>query len=123
MKSDQMIAFCGLVCESCDIRRAPEDPEAAERIVVWFKEEGWLKENEGIHEVIEHYMYCRGCKGDRSVHWSPECPLLVCCTNKGLEFCCQCSEFPCEQLVEWAEQGEPYSQALARLKAMKDQLK
>ncbi len=118
MKSN--IAVCGLDCELCDIRKAPHDPEAAQRIVAWFKKEEWLSEDEGIDEIIERSMYCTGCRGDRSVHWSPDCPILICCVDKkGLEFCYQCSEFPCEQLTEWAQQGEQYSQALTRLEKMK----
>lgn len=121
MKSDQMIAVCGIDCGSCDIRRAPDDSEAADNIVAWFKKEGWLKEDEGIKEVIERGMYCTGCRGDRSIHWDSECQILVCCIDeKGYEFCYQCEDFPCEQLVKWAEQGEQYRQALDRLKTMKE---
>lgn len=123
MKLNQMIAVCGLDCESCDIRRAPNDPEAAQRIVAWFKREGWLKEDEGITEIIERSMYCKGCKGDRSVHWSPDCEILTCCINdKGHQFCYECSVFPCEQLITWAEQNEGYFEALNRLKTMKEDI-
>ncbi len=71
-----MIAVCGLDCGGCDIRRVPNDPEAAQRVVTWFKQKGWLKEDEGVHEVIERSMYCMGCRGDRLIHWSPECWIL-----------------------------------------------
>ncbi len=60
-----MIAVCGIDCGSCDIRRAPDDFEAAQRIVAWYKKEGWLKVDEGIKEVIERSMYCKGVKTDR----------------------------------------------------------
>lgn len=114
-----MIAVCGLDCGPCDIRKAPNDPEAAKRIVAWFKKEGWLKKNEGITEVIKRDMYCKGCKGDRSVHWSPDCWILKCCVDdKGQEFCYQCSVFPCDRLVERAEKDDHYGQALDRLKKM-----
>lgn len=117
-----MIAVCGLDCKSCDIRKAPTDPEAAERIVAWFKKEGWIEEDEGIQEIIERSMYCTGCKGDRSIHWSPECQILTCCVDdKGYEFCYQCSEFPCDQLTKWAEQDDSYRHALERLKIMKNE--
>ena len=120
MEPEEMIAVCGLNCGMCDIRRAPDDPEAAQRIVTWFRKEGWLKEDEGMKEVIERSMYCKGCRGDRSVHWSPDCSILACCVDdKGHEFCYQCDDFPCEQLIKWAEQGAPYTDALNRLKAMK----
>ena len=117
----EMIAVCGLDCGSCEIRRAPNEPDVAQRLVAWFKKEGWLKEDEGISEVIERRMYCRGCRGDRSVHWSADCWILKCCVDdKGHEFCYECNMFPCERLSEWAKQSNDYSQALQRLKKMKE---
>ena len=117
----EMMAACGLDCGSCEIRTAPNEPDAAQCLVAWFKKEGWLKEDEGINEVIERRMYCRGCRGDRSVHWSSDCWILKCCIDdKGHKFCYECSMFPCERLSEWAKQSDDYSQALRRLKKMKE---
>jgi len=119
--TNQMIAVCGLDCENCDIRKVPTDAEAAQRIVAWFKEMGWLKESEGVAEVIERAMYCRGCRGDRSVHWSADCWILQCCVDdKGLAFCYECEVFPCGQLSEWAKENTSYTQALARLRQMRE---
>jgi len=117
----EIIAVCGLDCGPCDIRRAPDDPEAAQRIVAWFEKEGWLKEDEGIAEVVGRGMYCKGCRGDRAVHWSPDCWILKCCVDeKGHTFCYECSEFPCERLSERARESDHYGQALDRLKQMKE---
>lgn len=122
MTYKEIIAACGLICESCDIRRIPFDSEAAGRMVKWFRTQGWIEENEGIEEIISRKMYCKGCRGDRSVHWSPECPILICCVDeKGYEGCHECSDFPCEKLEEQAEQGEKYREALDRLRIMKVQ--
>jgi len=117
----EMMAACGLDCGPCEIRRAPNEPDAGQRVVAWFKKEGWLKEDEGINEVIERRMYCRGCRGDRSVHWSSDCWILKCCVDdNGHEFCYECVSFPCERLSEWAKQNDDYGQALQRLKKMKE---
>jgi hypothetical protein len=124
MKPTNLIAVCGIDCESCDIRKAPEDPEAAKRIVAWFKKEGWLNGDEGIKEVMEKSMYCTGCRGDPLIHWTPDCWILKCCVHeKGHEFCYQCNTFPCKNLVIWAEQNDHYSEALNRLKDMKEKQK
>jgi len=115
----EMIAVCGLDCGGCDIRRAPADPDAAQRVVAWFRQMGWLEEDEGIAEVIERRMYCQGCRGDRSVHWSADCWILKCCVDdKRLEYCYECDTFPCGELVEWAQQNANYTQALDRLRQM-----
>lgn len=114
-----LTAVCGLDCGSCDIRRAPTDAVAAQRILAWFREMGWLDENEGLSEVIQRSMYCTGCRGDRSVHWSPDCWILKCCADeKGLDFCHECDVFPCEQLNEWSMENVQYAQALERLQRM-----
>lgn len=115
----EFIAACGLDCGSCDIRKLPFDLEAAERVVEWFKRQGWLKEHEGREEVLERSMYCKSCHGDRSVHWSADCWILKCCVDdKGLRFCFECESFPCERLVEWSKQNDHYAQALQRLREM-----
>ncbi|MBC7249197.1 MAG: DUF3795 domain-containing protein [Anaerolineae bacterium] len=117
-----MMAVCGLDCGSCDIRRAPFDPEAARSVVTWFKERGWLEEHEGIEQVIARKMYCNGCRGDRTVHWSPDCVLLKCCVDeRGLEHCGQCPDFvTCERIEAFANDGHRHHQeAVERLRRMR----
>jgi hypothetical protein len=117
---ERLTAVCGLDCTDCDIRRVPTDADAAQRIVGWFRDMGWLKEDEGVPEIIERSMYCQGCRGDRSVHWSANCGILTCCVDeKGLEFCCECDDFVCEQLDEWAQKDVKYMEALERLQSMR----
>jgi len=121
----EWIAACGLDCESCGIRRIPFDDKAAEGCVAWFHDMGWLKPEEGKAEIIERGMYCKGCKGDRSVHWntnddgSVSCGILECCVDqKGLQFCSECGDFPCDRLVGWSKENEKYGEAFDRLKTM-----
>jgi hypothetical protein len=120
MQGDNMlIAVCGLECESCEIRRAPFDPQAAQALVAWFQEMGWLAADEGMAQVMERRMVCQGCRGDRSLHWSADCWILKCCVDdRGLDFCYQCADFPCRRLSDWATQNDGYRQALTRLQAM-----
>jgi hypothetical protein len=62
-------------------------------------------------------MYCKGCREDRSLHWSPECPLLICCVDeRHLEHCAQCEDFLCEKLEAFAGDGQPHhKEAVERL--------
>lgn len=114
----QMMAVCGLDCGACDIRLVPIDQDAARRVVAWFHKMAWLEEDEGVAEIIERGMYCFGCRGDRSVHWTPDCPLLICCVDeRGLEHCAQCDEFVCEKLEAFASDGQQsHKEAVERLK-------
>jgi hypothetical protein len=112
-KRNEMLAVCGLDCGGCDILQATSHPEIAKKIADWFKKE----RNE---DVKLEDIHCSGCKGDRTNHWSPNCWILQCCVdNKGLGFCYECGEFPCDKLVEWSKTGKDYGKALNRLKEMK----
>lgn len=124
MKSEkQMIAPCGLDCGPCPIRLIPIDSEAAEKAIDWFKQMGWLQEEEGAEEAIERKMYCKGCRSDRKdVHWSSDCFILQCCVyEKNLEFCYECDDFPCNRLLERAKENDQYQKALEKLKRMKEE--
>jgi hypothetical protein len=119
------IAACGLDCGSCEIRRLPFDEKAAQKTIGWYRQMGWLKEDEGVADALERKMYCSACKGDRSAHWSVNedgtctCWILACCVDqKGLEFCSNCNEFPCERLVDWSKTDHSYTAALHRLEGM-----
>jgi hypothetical protein len=117
---EQMIAVCGLDCGGCPIRTADSDVGSAEILLGWFKGEGWLKEEEGVTELMQRGPYCRGCHGDRDVHWAANCWILECCVDdKGLMYCSECDVFPCERLTEWARQNDNYAKALNRLQTMK----
>ena len=115
----KMIAACGLDCGSCEIRLAPTDPAAAKVVLDWFRGQGWLTEDEGMEQVIERKMYCNGCLGDRDIHWSSDCWILLCCVDqRGYSNCSECDVFPCDRLVDWASQNDAYTVALARLKEL-----
>lgn len=118
----QIIAACGIECSQCTLRRASlGDLDAAEGLAKWWRSEGWMKEDEGATEVVARGPHCLTCRGDRSKHWSPDCAILKCCVDdKDLEHCSECDLFACEQLEAWAQGNERYTQALSRLRSMRD---
>ena len=117
---DLELAVCGLDCTDCALRKADSDAQAAQKLVGWFKKEGWLKEDEGVSELMERGPYCRGCRGDRSTHWASSCQFLVCCHDeKHLHNCGQCDDFPCEPLVAFYERDSKTKRAYERLKEMR----
>jgi hypothetical protein len=93
-QQEKNIAVCGLPCYKCDILLSSDDLEKAK------KEAAELKQMLGM-DVKPKEVRCDGCKGDRSRHFSPDCWILHCCVDeKGLEFCYECTDFPCEKLNE-----------------------
>jgi len=121
MTDDTMMAVCGLLCGSCEIRRMLFDDKAAKVTIDWYREMGWLKENEGVKEALEKNMICTGCHGDRTTHWSADCWILQCCVDeKKLQHCHECTDFPCDRLVDWSKQNDGYREAFQRLTALKN---
>ena len=115
----EMLAACGLDCGPCPIRRIPFDENAADEMIGWFKQMGWLKAHEGVDEVIERGMVCKGCQGDRSVHWSDNCEIMVCCVDdRDQQHCGQCDMLmSCEKLDAFAgDEHAHHKEAVARLR-------
>ena len=115
----EMLAACGLDCGPCPIRRIPIDADAAGKMVAWFKQMGWLQEAEGVAEAIERGMYCKGCQGDRSVHWSNNCEIMLCCADeKHKRHCGQCAELmSCDKLEAFANDKDAHhKEAVDRLR-------
>ena len=118
-ENSEMLAACGLDCGPCPIRQIPLDAEAAEGAIKWFKEMGWLTESEGVAEAIEKKMYCNGCQGDRSVHWSGDCTIMLCCVDeKQKQHCGECAELmSCDKLEAFASDGYAHhKEAVERLR-------
>jgi hypothetical protein len=117
---ERIIAVCGMDCTACPIRTADTKRESAEQLIGWWRSEGWMKEDEGVEDLMQRGPYCRGCRGDRNTHWSADCRILACAADeKGLAYCAECGEFPCAELTEWSKVEEMNAKAFDRLLQMK----
>lgn len=99
------LAPCGLDCGSCSIHLRTDDELSY-----------WVQRN-----VDPGKIRCDGCRSDRHKHhWSPDCGILQCCVyERRLEFCDQCTDFPCQALTDWGKEFKHHAEAVARLKEMK----
>lgn len=97
---------CGLDCSTCPIRLRTK-----EELDYWREQ-----------SVDPDKIRCDGCRSDRTGHhWSPDCKILQCCVyERHLEFCAQCTDFPCSLLEEWIDNYEHHEQAVQRLHDMKE---
>lgn len=114
--SDQfLISFCGLNCAACDINQAYLGNEMIRNgIVEWFRKE----RNETIKP---EQVRCGGCRGPLGIHWSEDCKMMLCARKKGVEYCFECSEFPCKILGDFASDGMPHhKRTVENLKKMKE---
>jgi len=102
----RLTAPCGLDCFNCVFYLAQESREA--RAV--------LERNSRLNGLPVDMMLCRGCRDQaglielhRFVSSRAEdepCPAFECTQKKGLDFCCQCDDFPCDVLHPCADRAE-----------------
>ena len=93
-----LTAPCGLDCFNCEIH---EDNLTGEFTEFVHTKMGVPKEE----------VACKGCRQQdgKHFHLSPEgCATLTCVKAKGVEFCCDCSDFPCALLAPLAEGADKY---------------
>ncbi len=111
MKFDiKMLAYCGLYCEQCSARVAfaEQDLKHVEHISAKYKRE---------RSKLSDYD-CGGCKG-RCICGS--CKIKDCASVKNIESCADCSDFPCELLEAFGNDGAPHHhQALENLRCIRE---
>ena len=93
-----LTAPCGLDCFNCEIHEDNLTEEFARMI----------SQKAGV--PVEE-LSCKGCRQQDGVHWHlpPEgCATLTCAKDKGVELCCDCSDFPCEFLAPLADGAATY---------------
>ena len=60
---------------------------------------------------------CTGCRA--SAHTTTEdCPTVICCEEKNIDFCSGCEQFPCEGMQEFFTESDSHREAFDRLKSL-----
>jgi hypothetical protein len=84
-------AACGLFCPSCTLFiGTTDDPARLDALAKHF--------NLPLEEV-----QCEGCRSNRLGFYCRECKMKRCTTEKDIEFCVDCDDYPCEELVRFKE--------------------
>jgi len=105
------VGYCGEYCRTCywytDALRKPA-AQLLDLVQNHFEVAGWINYRGGNSketikglEILSKCACTFNCKGGSG--WS-DCPVRKCCIAKGVDFCFECSEFPCER--NWSEKGE-----------------
>lgn len=87
MDYSSLTAPCGLPCFACYLYLATED-EAMRHLV---SQELGLPREQAV---------CLGCRNThgRPAHLPMSCRVYPCAAEKGVHFCCDCPDFPCDLL-------------------------
>ena len=99
----QMTAPCGLDCFNCTFFLAHEDQEAMKQVEQWSEE----------LNIPVKTMLCHGCRSHNEQiplqkHLFGEahrCAAYECALDKGLKFCGDCDQFPCDNLHPYADKA------------------
>ena len=90
----QMTAPCGLDCFNCPMYLANENEKLRTAIA----------NNIGI--PFEKAV-CKGCRNENGtipfLGMTEPCNVYKCIEKKGISYCCDCSDFPCDHLHPYAE--------------------
>jgi hypothetical protein len=82
----QFAAICGLFCPACTVFiGTKEEPDRLK----------YLAQRMG-HSVEE--IECSGCRSEKRCFSCESCKITTCAAEKELDFCGECSDYPCEQL-------------------------
>ena len=107
-----LTAPCGLDCFNCEIFGENLTDEFAELIHQKFG-------------VSKEEIPCSGCREQDGKHYhlAGGCKTLDCAKDKGVEFCCDCKDFPCALLAPLSDGAATYPHNLkvynlCRIKAM-----
>ena len=101
--------YCGLNCGACHTLIANElnDPEQLKAIA----EKRSLK----LEDLL-----CHGCKTDVTAIYCTNCRIRACAREKGLEFCVDCADYPCDMITSCRSDAAPHHSVvfknLARIK-------
>ena len=102
------LAYCGLVCEECEIYQATiaDDPILKETTAQKFSSPKYPIDTADIN--------CYGCSGnDQAVFkFCTECEIRLCGVNHKLDNCGSCTDFPCSLLDQPFENSPENKQRL-----------
>ncbi|MGA3085198.1 MAG: DUF3795 domain-containing protein [Thermodesulfobacteriota bacterium] len=90
----QMTSPCGLDCFNCPVCLAKDNPDLRMKI----------SQNLGI--PLEK-AFCQGCRPEKGtiafLNMTEPCSVYQCIKKKDIDFCYECSDFPCDSLHPFAD--------------------
>lgn len=94
-------AYCGLNCGACPIGLANEQND--DNGLVKMAEE-WNARRDDLN--------CTGCKTATTASFCSNCGMRTCAMDKGLSFCSECSDFPCDTIKDFRNDRAPHHSAI-----------
>lgn len=93
--------YCGLNCGACPILGANERGD-----------EDWIQKTAVAWKRSPEDLKCMGCKTDVTATFCANCGMRLCARQKGLEFCVECDDYPCELITNFRNDDAPHHSAV-----------
>ncbi|MBZ5562276.1 MAG: DUF3795 domain-containing protein [Acidobacteriia bacterium] len=108
----ELIAYCGLVCDTCPIYLATRQEDREEQARMRAEIARFCNEKYGTGYAPADINDCDGCRtaGGRLFFGCRECCIRQCAMPKGLENCAHCADYACEELGKFFA-AEPSAKA------------
>lgn len=101
---------CGLNCGACPVGRANEMNDT-EAITKFAEEWGTTVED----------LSCTGCKTENTAEFCTNCKMRLCARDKNIEFCIECSEYPCKDITDFRnDKASHHSAVFSNLQKIKE---
>ncbi len=96
-----MIAYCGLLCDTCPIHLATLEQDEANQHAMRVSIAEQCSSLYGMNMMPEEVTDCDGCRAETGRLFSGclKCEIRKCAILKNLTSCAYCSDYACERLT------------------------
>ncbi len=97
---EKMIAYCGLLCDSCPIHLATLQKDKFLRQTMRASIAEQCSRQYGLNLQPEDITDCDGCRANTGRLFSGclTCEIRKCAIRKNIESCAYCTDYPCKKL-------------------------
>lgn len=100
-------SYCGLYCGACEI--------------LFMNELGNIEEKAKEWKMSINDVKCSGCKTTQNSIYCIDCDIKLCAESRNVEFCNECSSFPCSRILNFRNDKYPHhSVVFKNLKTIKE---
>lgn len=91
MKPDKsLVSVCGLFCPGCGVFYSTKE-----------NNEPHLQRLADRMNIPVNEMRCNGCRTDAKTSFCRNCFMYKCASEKGIDFCGECQDYPCHELKDF----------------------
>jgi len=100
---NEIVAYCGLVCQGCPIYWASRETDAEKRQKLRIEIAQICNKQYRLELKPEDITDCDGCRAESGRLFSGclKCDIRKCARQMGLENCAHCNEYVCEKLQQF----------------------